>query len=117
MTAPPRLERDELTRLAYLMLGLWAFLLYALGPALPTLRRQLDVSRGVVSLHTTLVAVGAIAVGIAGDRVILRTGRRAGFWIAAVGVSVGAARSRSAAGSRSRSRPQPCSASRARCSS
>jgi fucose permease len=87
----PRLERDELTRLAYLMLGLWAFLLYALGPALPTLRRQLDVSRGVVSLHTTLVAVGAIAVGIAGDRVILRIGRRAGFWIAAVGVSVGAA--------------------------
>jgi fucose permease len=90
VTAPPRLERDELTRLAYLMLGLWAFLLYALGPALPTLRRQLDVSRGVVSLHTTLVAVGAIGIGIAGDRAILRLGRRGAFWIAAAGVSVGA---------------------------
>jgi fucose permease len=90
VTAPPRLERDELTRLAYLMLGLWAFLLYALGPALPTLRRQLDVSRGVVSLHTTLVAIGAIAVGIAGDRAILRLGRRGAFWIAAAGVAVGA---------------------------
>lgn len=91
MTAPPRrLERDELTRLAYLMLGLWAFLLYALGPALPALRRQLDVSRGVVSLHATLVAVGGIAVGLAGDRAVLRIGRRNAFWLAAGGVSVGA---------------------------
>lgn len=72
------------------MLGLWAFLLYALGPALPTLRRQLDVSRTVVGLHTTLVALGAVAVGLAGDRVILRLGRRGAFWLAAGAVSAGA---------------------------
>jgi fucose permease len=90
MDAPARLERDELTRLCYWMLGLWAFLLYALGPALPTLRRELDVSRGVVSLHTTLVALGAVAVGIRGDRVILRIGRRGSFWLAAGALSLGA---------------------------
>jgi fucose permease len=88
--AGPRLERDELTRLCYWMLGLWGFLLYALGPALPALREQLDVSRAVVSLHTTLIAVGAIAVGIAGDRFVVRVGRRAAFWVAAGGIASGA---------------------------
>lgn len=87
MTLPPRLDRDELTRLTYLMLGLWGFLLYALGPALPALRRQLDVSRGVVSLHTTVIALGAVAVGLGGHRFVLRAGRRGAFWIAAVAVS------------------------------
>ena len=72
------------------MLGLWGFLLYALGPALPALREQLDVSRAVVSLHTTLIALGAIAVGIAGDRFVVRVGRRAAFWVAAGGISSGA---------------------------
>ena len=72
------------------MLGLWGFLLYALGPALPALREQLDVSRAVVSLHTTLIAVGAIAVGIAGDRFVVRLGRRAAFWTAAGGIASGA---------------------------
>jgi predicted MFS family arabinose efflux permease len=90
VSAPQRLERDELTRLAYLMLGLWGFLLYALGPALPALREQLDVSRAAVSLHTTLIAVGAIAVGVVGHRVVLALGRRRAFWVAATAVSVGA---------------------------
>ena len=90
----PRLERDELTRLCYWMLGLWGFLLYALGPALPALREQLDVSRAVVSLHTTLIAVGAIAVGIAGDRFVVRLGRRAAFWPPQVGSRPGRSCSR-----------------------
>jgi fucose permease len=72
------------------MLGLWGFLLYALGPALPALREQLDVSRAVVSLHTTLNALGAIAVGIAGDRFVVRVGRRRAFWLAGGGIATGA---------------------------
>jgi fucose permease len=72
------------------MLGLWGFLLYALGPALPALREQLDVSRAVVSLHTTLIAVGAIVVGIAGDRFVVRFGRRRSFWLAGSGIATGA---------------------------
>jgi fucose permease len=84
------LERDSLTRLAYLMFGLWGFLLYSLGPALPALRRELDVSRAVASLHTTLAALGFVAIGLAGDRVVARLGRRAAFWTAAAGAGVGA---------------------------
>ena len=72
------------------MLGLWGFLLYALGPALPELREQLGVSRAVVSLHTTVIAVGAIAVGLVGERFVVRFGRRRSFWLAAGGVSAGA---------------------------
>ena len=90
MDVPARLERDELTRLCYWMLGLWGFLLYALGPTLPALREQLDVSRAVVSLHTTLNAIGAITVGLAGDRFVVRFGRRRSFWLAATGVASGA---------------------------
>jgi fucose permease len=85
-----RLERDAVTRAAYLMLGLWGFLLYALGPALPALREQLDVSRAAVSLHTTLTATGAIMIGLVGDRIVLRLGRRRAFWAAATGISLGA---------------------------
>lgn len=73
------------------MLGLWGFLLYALGPALPALRDQLDVSRAQVSLHRTLVATGAIFVGLFGERIVLRLGRRRAFWAAAAGIAIGAA--------------------------
>ena len=52
-----RLRRDAVTQLTYAMLGLWGFLLYALGPALPELRRELDVSRAAVSLHATVIAI------------------------------------------------------------
>jgi fucose permease len=90
MTEQARLERDEITRLSYLMLGLWGFLLYALGPALPAIRRELDVSRASVSLHTTIVALGAVAVGVVGDRIAGRLGRRRAFWTAGVGISAGA---------------------------
>jgi fucose permease len=83
-------RRDAVTRAAYLMLGLWGFLLYAFGPALPALREQLDVSRATVSLHTTLTATGAIVVGLFGDRVIVALGRRRAFWAAAAGIAVGA---------------------------
>lgn len=85
-----RFERDAVTWMAYAMLALWGFLLYALGPALPALRESLDVSRAAVSLHTTLTATGAILVGILGERIILRLGRRTSFWAAAAGISAGA---------------------------
>lgn len=83
-------ERDAVTRMAYAMLALWGFLLYALGPALPALRESLDISRAAVSLHTTLIATGAILVGIFGERIIVRLGRRTSFWTAAAGISTGA---------------------------
>jgi fucose permease len=85
------LERDAVTRLAYLMFGLWGFLLYSLGPALPALRADLDVSRAIASLHTTLVALGFVAVGLAGDRIVGRAGRRRAFWAATAGAGAGAA--------------------------
>jgi fucose permease len=86
-----RFRRDAVTQLTYAMLGLWGFLLYALGPALPQLRRELDVSRAVVSLHATLIAIGGIAVGLGGDRVMTRLGRRRAFWLAAGTVAASAA--------------------------
>lgn len=83
-------ERDAVTRVAYLMLGLWGFLLYAIGPALPSLREDLDVSRAAVGLHTTFIAAGALGIGLVGHRVVGRLGRRGAFWAAAAGISAGA---------------------------
>jgi fucose permease len=83
-------ERDAVTRAAYLMLGLWGFLLYAIGPALPSLRDDLGVSRAAVGLHTTFIAAGALGIGLVGHRVVGRLGRRRSFWAAAAGISVGA---------------------------
>jgi predicted MFS family arabinose efflux permease len=91
LATPTRFERDAVTRLAYLMLGLWGFVLYALGPALPELRRELDVSRATVGLHTTLVAVGGIVVGLAGDRMVALLGRKRAFWTAGGVVAAAAA--------------------------
>jgi len=48
------------------------------------------VSRAIASLHTTLVALGFVAVGLAGDRIVGRLGRRRAFWAATAGAGAGA---------------------------
>ena len=59
-------------------------------PLCPALRESLDVSRAAVSLHTTCTAIGAILVGIFGERIIRALGRRTSFWASAAGISAGA---------------------------
>lgn len=81
--------RDRFTWLAYLMLGYFAFMISALGPLVPFLRAELNLSYTVTALHPSAVALGLIVAGLTGDRAVLRFGRRAVFWgggaLAAVG--------------------------------
>jgi MFS family permease len=83
-------RRDALTWLMYGMLGVYNYLLSGLGPLMPSLRQELDLSYTVTSLHFSAWAVGMILAGIAGDRLVRIWGRRTVFWTGAAGLAVGA---------------------------
>ncbi len=83
-------RRDRLTWLAYGMLGFFNYLLSGLGPLMPFLRQELNLSYTVASLHFSAFAIGMIVAGLVGDRIVARFGRWATFWAGAAGLSVGA---------------------------
>jgi fucose permease len=83
-------RRDELTWLAFGMLGFYNYLLSGLGPLMPSLRKELGLSYTVASLHFSAFAVGMILAGLIGDRVVRRYGRTKVFWTGAAGLVAGA---------------------------
>jgi MFS family permease len=83
-------RRDELTWLAFGMLGFYNYLLSALGPLMPSLREELGLSYTIASLHFSAFAVGMILAGLVGDRGVRRYGRRTVFWTGAAGLVAGA---------------------------
>jgi MFS family permease len=83
-------RRDELTWLAFGMLGFYNYLLSGLGPLMPSLREELGLSYTVASLHFSAFAVGMILAGLVGDRVVRGFGRTKVFWAGAAGLVAGA---------------------------
>ena len=55
--------RDRLTLLAYAMAIASGFAVAALGPAMPSLRDDLGISRAIGGLHFTAIALGAVLAG------------------------------------------------------
>src|SRR5215212_1204738 len=86
----PAFHRDELTWLAFGMLGFYNYLLSGLGPLMPSLREELGLSYTIASLHFSAFAVGMILAGLVGDRLVRRYGRRTVFWTGALGLVAGA---------------------------
>lgn len=74
------LVRDRLTWLVYLQLGIYGYVLYGLGPSIQLLREDQDVSRTISGFHGTALAIGAVAAGIAGPRLVQRMGRDVALW-------------------------------------
>jgi MFS family permease len=87
----PPFTRDRLTWLAYVMLGFLAVMINALGPALSGLRLDLGISHAEASLHSSLFAVGMVLVGLGGDRLVRRIGRRRTLWTGVLGIGAGTA--------------------------
>jgi MFS family permease len=77
------------TWLAFLLLGLFAYMLNGLGAATERLRSDLGVSRGVVGLHATCFAAGIVVGGAAGHRLTQRYGRGRAAIAGAVGMAAG----------------------------
>jgi predicted MFS family arabinose efflux permease len=61
----------------------------ALGPAMPSLRDDLGISRTVGGLHFTAIAGGSVLAGLAVGRIIGRWGRRPVFWWGGAGIAAG----------------------------
>jgi MFS family permease len=84
------MRRGQVTWFSYLMVGFFTYLLNIQGNILPFLQAELDLSYRAVSLHFSAIAIGMIAVGLFGHRIIRRLGRRRALWLAAGGISAGA---------------------------
>ncbi len=75
---------------AYLIIGFFTYLNSIQGNILPFLRAELDLSYGVVALHTSAIAFGMLLVGALGDRLTWAAGRGGTARIGGIG-SVAAA--------------------------
>jgi MFS family permease len=82
-------RRDQLTWLAYAVLGWFAFLQAAPGLVIGHLRDELDLSYSVGGLHVAAFAAGAMVAGVISARLERALGRRALFWSAAALLGAG----------------------------
>ena len=82
--------RDPFTLLTYGMAVAFGLGLAALGPAMPLMREDLDISRTLGGLHFTALAAGSVLAGFASERLTSRWGRRLVFWAGGTGVAAGA---------------------------
>ncbi len=87
----PRLIHDRITWLAYAQLGLWGFFLYGFGPVVPLLRDEQGTTAAVAGLHSTGLAVGALAGGALFAPTVRRFGRTPTIWLGLAGVAAGVA--------------------------
>lgn len=84
-------RRDRFTWLAYGMLGYFAYLQAAPGPAMPLLRDDLALSFTAGGLHFSALAAGMVLAGLLTDRLTARHGRHTVFWTGGGGMGLGAA--------------------------
>ena len=81
------LQRDRATLLAYAGLGLLGFVLNGLGPVLPNLQEELDLTRSEVARYPSLYAIGWLGMSAVGSRVAKRLGRDLSLRLSAVGLA------------------------------
>jgi len=83
--------RDTATWYAYLMLGLFGFMLNVQGNIVPLLKAELGLSYGTVGLHASALAGGMMTTGLLATSLLARLGRRRAMWLGALGLIIGAA--------------------------
>jgi MFS family permease len=83
------LLRTPATWAAYLMLGLFGYQETVLGPIMPFLRHDLNLTYAAAGLHFSAFAAGAVVAGLVGGRAIGRLGRDRSFWGGAAGMILG----------------------------
>lgn len=88
-SARPPFIRDRFTWIAYLLLGYFSFLQTLMGPIMPFLRAELNLSYVAGSLHLSAVAAGMVAGGLTGDRLLRRISYKTALWGGAAGMALG----------------------------
>jgi fucose permease len=83
------IRRDRATWVAYGLLTVFTYFLVLVGPLLPHLRAELDLSYGEGALHTSAFAAGMILCGLIGDRLVVRLGRSGAAALALAGLAIG----------------------------
>ncbi len=71
-----KLTRDRLTLTTYFQVALWGWFVMSIGPTVPLITKQFNISKGIGGLHGTAIAVGAVSVGLVSHRLVLNFGRR-----------------------------------------
>lgn len=89
MTQTARYERDRVTWLAFGALAIYAYLLYALGPMLTLLRRDLNLPYAMIGVHSTVFAAGVLVPGFFFSRLVTTFGRQRLLWLATAAVGIG----------------------------
>ncbi|HEY3651651.1 MAG TPA: MFS transporter [Streptosporangiaceae bacterium] len=84
-------RRDAPTLLCYGAISVYAFWLYAYGPALALLRTELHFSYTLLGVYSALWSAGAVLTGVCFARLARRLPRAALLWYSAAGAVVGAA--------------------------
>ncbi|CAA9406001.1 hypothetical protein AVDCRST_MAG82-482 [uncultured Rubrobacteraceae bacterium] len=82
--------RDPATWMTYGLVGYFAFMQTVLGPSMPFLRTELDLGYTTASLHFSAFALGSVLLGLFGERLMVRFGRRVALWGGAFGMAAGA---------------------------
>jgi predicted MFS family arabinose efflux permease len=75
--------------MTYGLVGFFAFMETVLGPIMPFLRTELDVDYTTASLHFSAFAIGAVLLGLFGDRLSAWWGRRTSLWGGAFAMGAG----------------------------
>jgi predicted MFS family arabinose efflux permease len=73
----------------YGLVGYFAFMETVLGPIMPFLRKELGLDYTTASLHFSAFALGAVLLGLFGDRISGRWGRFASLWGGAFAMAAG----------------------------
>ena len=79
-----------MTWATYGLVGYFAYFETVLGPLMPFLRAEQDLSYTVASLHFSAFASGGVLVGLSGERFEARWGRAVALWGGATGMAIGA---------------------------
>jgi MFS family permease len=88
--ADERFVRDRPTALSYASVGIFAYILYAFGPALALLRPALHLTYGEIALHASLWNAAALAGAACFVPAARRAGRGLVLWTATLGTCLGA---------------------------
>ena len=89
LNAPATTPHRRTTWYCWLLTGFYLYSVNLQGNVVPFLQAEFALSYRAVSLHSSAIAVGIILVGLLGDRVEARLGRRRTLWLGIGGLGGG----------------------------